>query len=711
MYTIEYILKKCNENQMSSSELDAIDKAYKIADSLFKGRVNANNALYITHPLNVAGIVTDLNADSDSIIASLLHSTIYEKSEIIDQIKEEFGEMVSNLIQNLERIDHLKLNDYNESSSIYLRKILVGLSEDVRVLIIKAADRLDVMRSAYTLSVVEQKQKANETMAVLVPIIHRLGINSIKSELEDLCLRYTKPDVYDEILEKLDGSREELSVSLEDMKNSISDILTDHGINFEVKARVKSVYSIYHKLCTGHKWSDIYDILAMRLIVPTEEDCYLAVGLIHAKYRPVPKRFKDYIAMPKDNMYQSLHTSVFGVDGHIFEVQLRTPDMNEIAEHGIASHWSYKEHAKNIQNIMEQKLELFRNTIQMSNEEASDAEFAKNMEEEILSSLIYVYTPKGDVMELPEGSTPIDFAYRIHSGVGDKTVGAIVNEQIVPLDYELQDGDIIKINTNNNAKPNKEWLSFVKTTQAKNKIKSYFSKKDRENYIEHGRDLLEKEIRKQKLPISEVLSQDNINKLIKDLKLKDYEELLLSIGSLRYTTTYIFNLIYEDKKNIQDIMLDRVNRNNNTNNKNNYKNDIIVAGTDNILVNIASCCNPVPGDEIIGYITKGEGVSVHKNTCSNIKDKSERLISVEWNNAKDKLFNATLKVRTNSMDNHLIEIVTTSSLRNVSINGIKEYTNEKMLDYLINVKVTDKEQLSLFIDDLLNLEFVTEVNR
>lgn len=706
MYKINDIISKCRENEFKTEELDQIMESYHLMTDKF-GESTEYEAKGSMHYLNVAGIIADLNADSTSIIAALLHG--FTSKEDIELVREKYGDDIANIIDNLEKISHLKLTDYSVSGSNNLKKLLVGLSEDVRVLIIKLADRLDVMRHAYILSPEEQKQKANATMEVYVPVVHRLGINSIKSELENLCLKYTKPDMYEEIEHKLNGSTEELAKSLNEMKESISDILTEHGIKFEIKARVKSIYSIYHKLTTGHKWNEIYDILAMRLIVPTEEDCYLAIGLIHAKYRPVPKRFKDYIAMPKENMYQSLHTSVFGSDDNIYEVQVRTPEMDELAEHGIASHWSYKEHTKNVQNIMEQKLEIFRNTIKMASND-TDESFQKNAYDEILNSLIYVFTPKGDVMELPQGATPIDFAYRIHSGVGDKTVGAIVNDQIVPLDYELQDGDIIKINTLNSAKPNKEWLNFVKTTQAKNKIKAYFSKKDRENYIEIGKDLLEKEIRKQKLSITEVLKDDNIEKILNDLHLKDYDELLLSVGSLRYTPAYIINLVYEDKKNIEDIMLERVNRNS-SNKRRNHKNDITVAGSDNILVTIAHCCNPVPGDEIIGFITKGEGVSVHKKGCPNIGDKTERLIEVEWNNDEDRLFNTSLTIKTNSMQNHLLEIVTAASLKGVSINSVKEYENGSMLDYQINIKVKGKEQLELFILEIEKNNFVIEVTK
>lgn len=704
MKNIDDIIEICKENDFKASELDKINNANKLLISN-----NINNEEAIT----IAEIVAHLNTDSVTVLTPFIYSLVDNNAITLEEVNKEFGEEVSDLVSNLLKMDKIKLNDYTESSIIYLRKVLVGISEDVRVLIIKLASRLEEMRHCDRYPDNEKKQIINETMNVLIPIAHRLGINSIKSELEDLCLKYSKPDVYNEILEKLDGTREELSISLDDMKNEIIDILTEHGINFKLKSRVKSVYSIYKKLSTGRKWSDIYDILAMRLIVPTVEDCYLAVGLIHAKFRPIPKRFKDYIAMPKENMYQSLHTSVFGVDGHIFEIQLRTPEMDEIAEHGIASHWSYKEHGtKIVQNLMEQKLEIFRSTINLANSESNDEEFLRSMEEELLSKLIYVYTPKGDVMELPLGATPIDFAYRIHTKVGDTTVGALVNNQIVPLDYELQDGDIVKINTSSNGKPNNDWLKFVKTTHAKDAIRAYSSKKDREVYIAQGKELLEKELRKQHLSFNTIFSEENINKILTELKLANVDDLYFTVGTLRYTAYYVIGLVNEDKKDITDMMLDRVNRHNSNKNQDDYKNDVIVAGTDNILVNLAKCCNPVPGDEIIGYITKGEGVSVHKIDCPNVKNLDSRFISVEWNNFNTgKLFSTNVIIKTNSKDNHLLEIVTCASTRNLVINSISESTNNDYTNYTISIRVKNKNELSLFIEDIRNLKFVSEVIR
>ena len=683
-----------------TEELNLVNEAYNLAKERSKSE----------HYLRVSSIVSELNADSTMIIAALLHDAYAKEDITYDEINEKFGSNIANLVANLIKLRSIKLNDYNESSSVYLRKVLVGISDDVRVIIIKLADRLDEMQTK-EYSEEEKKQIANETMNVLIPIAHRLGINSIKSKLEDLCLRYTKPDVYDEILEKLSGTRKELSVSLEDMQNELIEILTEHGINFHIKSRVKSVYSIYNKLSTGKKWSDIYDILALRIILDTPEDCYLVVGLIHAKYRPIPKRFKDYIAMPKENMYQSLHTSVFGVDGHIFEIQLRTKEMDEIAEHGIASHWSYKEHSDgSVKNLMEQKLEIFRNTIDLATSDASNELFEQNMEMELLSKQGYVFTPKGDVMELPLGSTPVDFAYRIHSDIGDHMVGAIVNDNIVPLDYELNDNDIIKVNTNANAKPNIDWLKFVKTSQAKNKIKAYFSKQDRERYIEEGKSLIEKELRKQKLPLTTLNEEENVNKLFKTLKINNMDDLYLSLGALRYTPTYIINLITEEKQSMNDLMLERVN--NNLEIKENYKNDIIVDGVDNIKVSVAKCCNPVPGDEIIGYITKGEGIIVHKKSCPNIKNIDTRLIDVDWNSSNsDKLFIARLRVMTDTTNNHILDIVTKASTRGITISSINEINDKYGLAYEITVKVKNKDDLLLLVDDLRILPFVKEVIR
>ena len=686
-------------------QFETIKKAYLYACNEHKGMKRLTGDDFITHPLEVTKILMDLNVDDTTIIAALLHEVINNGNKTYDDLVNDFGEDIAKIVLSVSKINKLELPDNNESSVIYLRKILVGLAQDVRVLYIKLADRLHNMRTNWAINPQKQKQKAEETMSVLVPIAHRLGINSIKSELENLSLYYLKPDVYNDILEKLNETVDELNGCLEEMKESIIDLLTEAGIKFEIKGRVKSVYSIYNKLSNGKEWNKIYDILALRIFVEEESDCYQVIGLIHSRFRPMPKRFKDYIASPKENMYQSLHTTVFGVEGHVFEIQVRTYEMDEIAEKGIASHWSYKEKGtKKIQNVMEQKLEMFRNVIESSNND-TDADFESKVNADIFSDLIYTYTPKGDVVELPIGSTPIDFAYRIHSRVGDTTVGAIVNDQIVPLSYELKNDDVVNIKTNNNSTPNKDWLSFVKTSQARNKIKAFFSKQDKEEYIEKGKNILETELRKRKMAFNEVLTPETIEKLIKDLKVKDLDEIYLSIGSLRFTAGYIINLTKADRHEVDDALFERKL----SIPKINYKSDILVEGNSDIMVNIAKCCMPIKGDEIVGFITKGQGISVHKKGCSNVPDNSERVVDVSWNMDASNYYFTNIYVYVAAGFDLLVNIITEVGKLGCIVRSCntKEFDNKTM--YEINIRIKDKVELDNVMKNIRKIHNVIDV--
>ena len=686
-------------------QFETIKKAYEYAYNEHKGMKRLTGDDFITHPLEVTKILMDLNVDDTTIIASLLHEVINNGNKTYEDLVNDFGEDIAKIVLSVSKINKLELPDNNESSAIYLRKILVGLAQDVRVMYIKLADRLHNMRTNWAINPQKQKQKAEETMSVLVPIAHRLGINSIKSELENLSLYYLKPDVYNDILEKLNETVDELNDCLEEMKESIIDILTNAGIKFEIKGRVKSVYSIYNKLSNGKEWNKIYDILALRIFVEEEADCYQVIGLIHSRFRPMPKRFKDYIASPKENMYQSLHTTVFGVEGHVFEIQVRTYEMDEIAEKGIASHWSYKEKGtKKIQNVMEQKLEMFRNVIESSNND-TDADFENAVNADIFSDLIYTYTPKGDVVELPIGSTPVDFAYRIHSRVGDTTVGAIVNDQIVPLSYELKNDDVVNIKTNNNSTPNKDWLSFVKTNQARNKIKAFFSKQDKEEYILKGKNILETELRKRKMAFNEVLTPEVIDKLIKDLKVKDLDEIYLSIGSLRFTAGYIINLTKEDRHEVDDALFERKL----SMPKINYKSDILVEGNSNILVNIAKCCMPIKGDEIVGFITKGQGISVHKKGCANVPNNSERVVDVSWNMDASNYYFTNIYVYVASGFDLLVNIITEVGKLGCIVRSCntKEFDNKTM--YELNIRIKDKEELDNVMKNIRKIHNVIDV--
>ena len=688
-----------------SEQFETIKKAYEYAYNEHKGMKRLTGDDFITHPLEVTKILMDLNVDDTTIIASLLHEVINNGNKTYEDLVNDFGEDIAKIVLSVSKINKLELPDNNESSVIYLRKILVGLAQDVRVMYIKLADRLHNMRTNWAINPSKQKQKAEETMSVLVPIAHRLGINSIKSELENLSLYYLKPDVYNDILEKLNETVDELNDCLEEMKESIIDILTEAGIKFEIKGRVKSVYSIYNKLSNGKEWNKIYDILALRIFVEEESDCYQVIGLIHSRFRPMPKRFKDYIASPKENMYQSLHTTVFGVEGHVFEIQVRTYEMDEIAEKGIASHWSYKEKGtKKIQNVMEQKLEMFRNVIESSNND-TDADFENAVNADIFSDLIYTYTPKGDVVELPIGSTPVDFAYRIHSRVGDTTVGAIVNDQIVPLSYELKNDDVVNIKTNNNSTPNKDWLSFVKTNQARNKIKAFFSKQDKEEYILKGKNILETELRKRKMAFNEVLTPEVIDKLIKDLKVKDLDEIYLSIGSLRFTAGYIINLTKEDRHEVDDALFERKL----SIPKINYKSDILVEGNSNIMVNIAKCCMPIKGDEIVGFITKGQGISVHKKGCANVPNNSERVVDVSWNMDASNYYFTNIYVYVASSFDLLVNIITEVGKLGCIVRSCntKEFDNKTM--YELNIRIKDKEELDNVMKSIRKIHNVIDV--
>ena len=482
-------------------EINIIKKAYEFASNVHKNNTRLCGEDYMHHPLNVAYNLTKLYADSDTIAAGLLHDTIHIGNSTLDELKKEFSLDICTLVEGITTINNLNLSTDSEDHINYYKKIIVGLTEDVRIIIIKLVERVDNMKTLYILKPEKQKDKAKETLEILVPIAHRLGLSEIKKELEVLSLKYYKPDAFKSVEAMLNNTEEQRNDLLLHMKRRVSELLIDNNIKFEIKARVKSIYSIYNKMQKGKKFSELFDIYGIRIIVNTESECYQVLGIIHSKFKPLQNRFKDYIANPKVNMYRSLHTTVFGYDGKLYEIQIRTHEMDEVAERGIASHWSYKEKGKKMQNSMEEKLQLFRSIIELDNDNISSDEFVNTVKNELLSDNIYVYTPKGDVFELPKEATPIDFAYKVHSKIGETMVGALVNDVIAPLDTQLKSNDIVKIITNKNSKPSKEWLLMAKTSQAKNKIKSYFSKIDKNEAIEKGKDLFLKEVRKRKIPI------------------------------------------------------------------------------------------------------------------------------------------------------------------------------------------------------------------
>lgn len=688
-------------------EINIIKKAYEFASNVHKNNTRLCGEDYMHHPLNVAYNLTKLYADSDTIAAGLLHDTIHIGNSTLDELKKEFSLDICTLVEGITTINNLNLSTDSEDHINYYKKIIVGLTEDVRIIIIKLVERVDNMKTLYILKPEKQKDKAKETLEILVPIAHRLGLSEIKKELEVLSLKYYKPDAFKSVEAMLNNTEEQRNNLLLHMKRRVSELLIDNNIKFEIKARVKSIYSIYNKMQKGKKFSELFDIYGIRIIVNTESECYQVLGIIHSKFKPLQNRFKDYIANPKVNMYRSLHTTVFGYDGKLYEIQIRTHEMDEVAERGIASHWSYKEKGKKMQNSMEEKLQLFRSIIELDNDNISSDEFVNTVKNELLSDNIYVYTPKGDVFELPKEATPIDFAYKVHSKIGETMVGALVNDVIAPLDTQLKSNDIVKIITNKNSKPSKEWLLMAKTSQAKNKIKSYFSKIDKNEAIEKGKDLFLKEVRKRKIPISSI--NDNMKDIISKLKVKDENEMYYNFGTGNFSVKITLNSIFKDELEKEDFMLDKINNKNID--ENDYKNDFIVGNIDNVKVSTAKCCYPIKGDEIIGYITRGNGIVVHSKNCKNLNLLEDRFIDIKWNKKVDKKYDCLLNITTIKKDNILIDIINKASSLNISIVKINTINNLDNIMYEISIKVSDIDTLKKYKNTLNQNKDIIKIER
>ena len=708
-YTLDDLIKKVKTYIKNEDEVNVIKDAYNFALEAHKGQLRLTGDEYILHPLNVAYILTEIFADYETLTTALLHDVINFSNIKKEDVEKKFGSNIASLLDDISKINKLSLSADTDALSSYYKKILVGLSGDVRIIILKIADRLHNMRTLWVLPQKKQKEKAKETLEILVPIAHGLGINYIKSELEDLSLKYYKPDIYNDILEKLSDSRAELDKSVSEMMKNVSKILSDNNIFHEMKGRSKSVYSIYNKLQKGKTFEQIYDILALRFFVNTEAECYLALGLIHAKYKPVPKRFKDYIARPKQNGYQSLHTTVFGVDGKLFEIQIRTFEMDKVAEFGVASHWSYKEHSSGKNSSIEKKLLSFRTIIELNEQQIADEEIINTVKTEVFNpNNIYVYTPKGDVFELPYGSTPIDFAYHVHTSIGHNMIGAIVNDLIVPLDYKLNDGDIVKINTNKNSNgPSKEWLNIAYTQSAKSKIKAFFSKIDKEKIIKDGKEKLNKIIRKKNLSIHELLGKKNTEVILKELKLESEDDLYYEIGIGKTSPNAVINVIYKDEKdninekkefkyNIKDLEA---------------KGDIIINGIPDIKVSYAGCCMPVKGDEIVGYISKNSGITVHRKNCHNIVDIKERIIDVNWNLNSNKKYITNVLVYTEKKDDILLNLISLATHHNISIKSVNSLLLDDYNVFDIDILVNNLDSLNKFMSSIKSLQYVSAVER
>ncbi len=686
---------------MEDEYIDFINKYYDQALIIYDGMKRETGEDYILHPINVAYILATLKMDPLTIGCALIHEAISLKKMTFEEIEEMFDLDSANIVNSVTKISNLRQTFKINNPEKY-RRIIVGLSENPATLFIKFADRLHNLRTLRVHDPVHQQYIIDETQNIYIPLAHRLGMKKMKSEMEDLCLQYSDPDEYNKVLDKINSSKAELEKSLSKMKYEIMQILDAHNIKYEMLSRVKSVRGIYNKLKKGKKWDDIYDLLGIRVLVDTIEDCYRVVGLVQARYNPIPNRFKDYIANPKPNLYQSLHTTVFGEDKRIYEVQVRTYEMDEIAEKGVASHWSYKEQIDgSVKNNLDKILEQFRVLVEVNDIE-QNMDFFVNIKDELKRNEIYVYTPKGDIIELPSGATPIDFAYKIHSEVGNTTTGALVNQKMVKLDYELQDGDLVELITQKGHAPSKGWLDIVKTDGAKSRIKAYFYKQEREKYLALGHEMLINECKKNNIDFNETFTPEHIEKICRDLSLENLDDIYFSVATMRYLPSRILSRleIKEPKKKIS--LPKKASKSDN---------GIIIAGSTDILSTFATCCNPVYGEEIVGYITRGYGVKIHSKDCPNIDLNSERIIEAKWEENIDNRYIAKLKVYVDDVGDTLVKIVNLSTKSDIIIDSINLINRNKELFYDVTCKVKNINKLHSFIDEIKTMNNVRSVER
>ena len=698
-YNYEDLLYLLNK-YMDQTYVDFVNKYYEQAKIVYSGMKRETGEDYIYHPINVAYILAELKMDPVTIGCALIHEAITLDKMTYEEVEDMFGTESADIVNSITKISHLK-QTFKVNNPEKYRRIIVGLSENPATLFIKFADRLHNLRTLTVHDKEHQKYIIDETMNIYIPLAHRLGMKKMKSEMEDLCLRYSDTEGYNKVLEKINADKAELEISLSKMKYEIMTILDSHNIKYTILSRVKSVRGVYNKLKLGKRWEDIYDLLGLRVLVDDIEDCYRVIGLVQAKYQPVPNRFKDFIANPKPNMYQSLHTTIYGEDKRIYELQVRTYEMDEIAEKGVASHWSYKEKIDgSVKNHLDKILEQFRVLVEVNDIE-QNMEFFENIKDELKRTDIYCYTPKGDIIELPSGATPLDFAYKIHSEVGNNTTGALVNSKMVKLDYELKDGDLVELITQKGHTPSKGWLKIVKTEGAKSRIKSFFYKKEREKYISLGREMLVNECKKRNIDINDILTEENIEKLNNALSTSSIDDIYFGVSTMKFLPSAVLNRLetHEPKKKV--ITLERKNS----------KNGIIIAGSNDILCTIATCCNPVYGEDIVGYITRGYGVKIHSKNCPNIDLNSERIIEATWEENIDNRYTSKLKVYIDEVSDILLNIITFATKDGIITESINLINRNNELFYDISCKVKNIDDLHKFIDDVKTINSVSKVER
>ena len=721
MVTIDEIIANVKKYNKKTNE-KLIRKAYEFSLKAHEGQMRLSGEPYITHPLEVAYIITTLELDDESICAALLHDVVEDTSVTREEIKKEFGDNILELVDGVTKLGKIaSYVDKEEEQVENYRKFFMAMAKDIRVLMIKLADRLHNMRTLKHLSDDRKVAIAKETMQLYAPLANRLGIYSIKWELEDLSLLYLEPKAYFDLVEGIKEKREEREKFINEIIENIRKKLKEMKIEAEVYGRPKHLYSIHRKMVKDNKTLDqIYDLFALRIIVNSVKDCYAALGLVHEMYKPMPGRIKDYIAMPKPNMYQSLHTTLIGTNGTPFEVQIRTWDMHRVAEYGIAAHWAYKEKGASV-TVSDDKLSWLRESIEWQKETNDDKEFMSKLKFDLFEDEVFVFTPMGDIKSLPAGSLPIDFAYSIHEQVGHKMIGAKINGKMVPITTKLSNGDIVEIITSDNSNgPSRDWLKIVKTSAAKNKIQNYFKKAQREENIVKGREMIEKELKRIGMSFSELFKQEWVDKALERYKYNSLEDCYAAIGFGAITPLKIITRLLEEyKKENKEAEIEKKIaelRHHPVNDKSKIsKTGIIVKGIDNCLVKLAKCCNPLPGDEIIGYVTRGRGVSVHRADCINCKDlisDEQRLIDVAWVKEAQASYITDLEIYANDRSGLVSDI--TIALNDVKANIVSinaKTTNNRIAIINVGLEVEDTDKLNKALKAVRKVDSVYEVHR
>ncbi|MDE5547286.1 MAG: bifunctional (p)ppGpp synthetase/guanosine-3',5'-bis(diphosphate) 3'-pyrophosphohydrolase [Anaeroplasmataceae bacterium] len=693
-------------------------KAYDLASSLHEGQFRQSGEAYIIHPLNVAIILAQLHAGPATICAGLLHDTVEDTQETEEDLASAFGEDIASIVAGVTKISQMKFATLEQKQVENHQHMLLAMAKDIRVIIVKLADRLHNIRTLGACPEEKQKRVARETLEIYAPLAHKLGMFQIKAELEDTALKYVEPVVYAKIVNQI---KTNTSVRLNSIDHTIDEIkgfLAPHQIpQFEIKGRIKNTFSIYKKMINQNKaFEDIYDILAIRIIVNTIGECYQVLGIIHAHYTPVPKRFKDYIAVPKPNMYQSLHTTVISSDGLIFEVQIRTVEMDRVAELGIAAHWAYKENVEysrekeqfEIASKLKWYAELLEYSEEDKNSEAKD--FVETIKEDILTTNVYVYTPTGEVIALPKGATPLDFAYRIHTNIGNKTVGALVNQKIVPLDYELQNGDIISIKTSKSSfGPSENWLKIAKTSNARHKIKGFLNKQNRDVLVANGKASLEEEFRISKMTCE--LDDATVDSQFGKNNIHSLEDLYYEIGKGNLSVKTVINRLGE--KQSYEVNLAKQMERSQKILTTNSETGVVVEGLSNPQLKLGSCCNPIPGDPIMGYVTKGYGIVIHHTNCKNASTfAKERLIPLSWATNPNRKYPVCIKITATTHNNLLVDIMNVVSANGLSILSINANNNQN-LQTIVKLKVLTYSLLDLekMIVNMKKIKFIDNIER